>query len=82
MPGTEITDEDRMRIDKKFICTICHLLLSVPMQTHCGHLMCLSCIQALLEYVDILLLLVCLTVLSFANNMLNCATHALLYAAA
>jgi hypothetical protein len=24
------------------------------MQTHCGHLMCFACLQALLEYVDLL----------------------------
>ena len=52
MPGTKITDEDRKKIDTKFICTICNLLLCMPMQTQCGHLMCFACLQTLLEYVD------------------------------
>ena len=50
MPGTKITDEDRQRIDGKFICTLCHDLLYNPMQTMCGHLMCLSCIENVLGY--------------------------------
>ena len=54
MTGKRITDEDRKKIDKKFICTICNLLLCIPMQTHCGHLICLTCLQELLEYVDFL----------------------------
>jgi hypothetical protein len=54
MPGTRIADEDRKKIDMKFICTICNLLLCMPMQTQCGHLMCFSCLQILLEYVDFL----------------------------
>ncbi|XP_028407388.1 TNF receptor-associated factor 3-like isoform X2 [Dendronephthya gigantea] len=49
MPGTKITDEDRKNIAWKFICTCCNLLLSTPMQTHCGHLMCASCVDALIE---------------------------------
>ncbi|XP_028417569.1 TNF receptor-associated factor 3-like isoform X2 [Dendronephthya gigantea] len=48
MPGTKITDEDRKTISMKFICAICHLLLVNPMQTNCGHLICLSCLEALL----------------------------------
>ena len=51
MPGTKITDEDRKTIGRKFICTSCNLLLSSPMQTHCGHLMCSSCVDTMLEYV-------------------------------
>ena len=50
MPGTKITDEDRQRIDTKFICTLCRLLLYIPYQTMCGHLMCKSCIENLLKY--------------------------------
>ncbi|XP_028415922.1 TNF receptor-associated factor 3-like [Dendronephthya gigantea] len=49
MPGTRITDEDRKKIGRKFICTSCDLLLSAPMQTSCGHLMCASCVDVLLE---------------------------------
>ncbi|CAB4023239.1 TNF receptor-associated factor 3-like [Paramuricea clavata] len=49
MPGTKITDEDRQRIDIKFICTLCNLLLYIPFQTMCGHLMCKSCVENLLE---------------------------------
>ena len=46
--------EDRKKIDKKFICTSCDMLLCDPVQTHCGHLMCSDCVQALIEYVDFL----------------------------
>ncbi|CAB4014322.1 TNF receptor-associated factor 2 isoform X1 [Paramuricea clavata] len=49
MPGTKITDEDRQSIDAKFICTSCNLLLYIPFQTECGHLMCQSCIENLLK---------------------------------
>ena len=52
MPGIKITDEDRQRIDAKFICTLCKLLLYIPMQTMCGHLMCKSCIESLLGNSD------------------------------
>jgi hypothetical protein len=52
MPGTRIADEDRKKIDEKFICTSCDMLLCMPMQTQCGHLMCSSCLQTLLEYVN------------------------------
>ncbi|XP_028407742.1 TNF receptor-associated factor 6-like [Dendronephthya gigantea] len=52
MPGTKITDEDRKTIGRKFICTSCNLLLSAPMQTHCGHLMCSSCVDTMLESSD------------------------------
>ncbi|XP_028417378.1 TNF receptor-associated factor 3-like isoform X2 [Dendronephthya gigantea] len=48
MTGTKITDGDRKRIDSKFICIICHFLLFEPVQTICGHLMCLSCFETLL----------------------------------
>ena len=54
MPGIKITDEDRHRIDAKFICTSCKLLLYLPMQTTCGHLMCQSCIETLLKYDSLL----------------------------
>ncbi|XP_028395366.1 TNF receptor-associated factor 3-like [Dendronephthya gigantea] len=49
MPGTKITEGDRDGIDSKFICFICHLLLLEPMQTLCGHVMCLTCIETLLR---------------------------------
>ncbi|CAB4039105.1 TNF receptor-associated factor 3-like, partial [Paramuricea clavata] len=49
MPGFKITDEDRRRIDAKFICTLCKLLLYIPYQTVCGHLMCQSCVENLLK---------------------------------
>ena len=52
MPGIKITDEDRKRIDAKFICTSCKLVLYKPMQTMCGHLMCQSCIETLLGSSD------------------------------
>ena len=50
MPGIKLTDEDRQRIDGKFICTLCKFLLYIPMQTICGHLMCQSCVENVLEY--------------------------------
>ncbi len=50
MPGIKLTDEDRQRIDAKFICTLCKSLLCIPMQTMCGHLMCQSCVENVLEY--------------------------------
>ncbi|XP_046855620.1 TNF receptor-associated factor 3-like isoform X2 [Xenia sp. Carnegie-2017] len=48
MPGIKIRDEDREKINAKYICTRCHLLLVNPMQTICGHLFCLSCINIIL----------------------------------
>ena len=54
MPGIKITDKDRQRIDAKFICTSCKMLLYLPMQTMCGHLMCQSCIEDLLKYDSLL----------------------------
>ena len=50
MPGTKISNEDRQRIDGKFIFALCHYLLHIPMQTMCGHLMCRSCFEHLLGY--------------------------------
>jgi hypothetical protein len=50
MPGTKITDEDRQMIKAKFFCIFCKLLLKIPMQTGCGHLICQSCIEDLLKY--------------------------------
>jgi hypothetical protein len=44
MPGLKITDEDRTKIDLKFICIICNLLLCKPMQTHCGHALDVFCL--------------------------------------
>ncbi|XP_028408842.1 TNF receptor-associated factor 3-like isoform X2 [Dendronephthya gigantea] len=52
MPGIKITNEDRNKINPKFFCTSCNLLLSIPTQTICGHLMCSSCINTLLTSPD------------------------------
>ncbi|XP_028412022.1 TNF receptor-associated factor 6-like [Dendronephthya gigantea] len=49
MPGMKITHEVRKNIDPKFICSSCKLLLIKPMQTTCGHLICSSCVDTLLE---------------------------------
>ena len=51
MPGIKITDADRKNIEiERFICCCCNLLLKLPMQTICGHLMCQSCLEELLKY--------------------------------
>ncbi|XP_046860806.1 TNF receptor-associated factor 6-B-like [Xenia sp. Carnegie-2017] len=52
MPGIKIRDEDREKINAKYICTRCHLLLVNPMQTMCGHLFCQSCINIILRDPD------------------------------
>ena len=52
MPGIEIKDEDRRKIDQKFICALCKLLLCIPLKAACGHLMCQSCVQDILKYVN------------------------------
>ncbi|XP_028411639.1 TNF receptor-associated factor 3-like [Dendronephthya gigantea] len=49
MPGVNIKDDDRKRIDPKLMCSSCNLLLTRPMQTTCGHLICSSCVDTLLE---------------------------------
>ena len=49
MPGQKISEADRKKINPKFICTVCGLLLSIPMQTSCGHLLCYVCLQTLLR---------------------------------
>ena len=33
MPGQQISEDDRQRVDKKFLCSKCELLLIEPMQT-------------------------------------------------
>jgi hypothetical protein len=49
MPGQQISKVDRRKIDSKFLCSKCELLLNEPMQTQCGHLMCKSCVQVILR---------------------------------
>ena len=49
MPGQQISEDDRRRIDTKFLCSKCELLLIEPMQTFCGHLICKSCLQLILR---------------------------------
>ncbi|XP_046839927.1 TNF receptor-associated factor 3-like [Xenia sp. Carnegie-2017] len=51
MPGIKIRDEDREKINAKYICS--HLLLVNPMQTMCGHLFCQSCINIILGDPDL-----------------------------
>ncbi|XP_028415913.1 TNF receptor-associated factor 3-like [Dendronephthya gigantea] len=48
MPGEQISDRNRKKINKKFLCTKCSLLLKEPMQTICGHLICKGCVQNIL----------------------------------
>ena len=52
MSGQKILEADRNKIDPKFICTLCAMLLRSPMQTSCGHLLCHDCLQTLLKYVS------------------------------
>ncbi|CAB4022103.1 TNF receptor-associated factor 3-like, partial [Paramuricea clavata] len=52
MAGQQISDVDRTKIDVKFLCSKCELLLNEPMQTHCGHLMCKSCVQLILSHAN------------------------------
>jgi hypothetical protein len=51
MPGQQISKVDRRKIDSKFLCSKCELLLNEPMQTQCGHLLCKSCLQVILRYI-------------------------------
>ena len=45
MSGLKISENDRLRINSKFLCSNCGLLLTEPMQTSCGHLMCHGCVE-------------------------------------
>jgi hypothetical protein len=53
MSGQEISEIDRKRINKKFFCSSCDLLLVEPMQTLCGHLICKGCVENIFRYVNI-----------------------------
>ncbi|CAB4028428.1 TNF receptor-associated factor 3-like, partial [Paramuricea clavata] len=52
MPGQQISEVDRRKIDSKFLCSKCELLLNEPMQTQCGHLLCKSCLQVILSHAN------------------------------
>ena len=49
MPGQKISETDRKKINPKFICIVCELLLRLPMQTPCGDLLCYECMETLLR---------------------------------
>ena len=49
MPGLEVAKIDRKRLNKKFFCSKCDLLLVEPMQTPCGHLICKDCVQIIVS---------------------------------
>ncbi|XP_044172470.1 TNF receptor-associated factor 3-like [Acropora millepora] len=44
MPGYRLTNYDELKIDKKYFCSFCKLLLRDAMQTSCGHFYCFSCL--------------------------------------
>ena len=44
MPGYNLITADRERIDPKYLCNSCGLLLREAMQTACGHFYCRSCL--------------------------------------
>ena len=48
MPGFCLANPDRAKIDVKYICSYCDLLLREAMQTSCGHFYCHSCLENLL----------------------------------
>ena len=49
MPGYQIANPDRAKIDDKYFCTFCKLLLREAMQTSCGHFYCQSCLGNLFQ---------------------------------
>lgn len=48
MPGFRLANSDRVKIDVKYVCSYCNLLLREAMQTSCGHFYCHSCLENLL----------------------------------
>ncbi|XP_067057955.1 TNF receptor-associated factor 2-like isoform X2 [Acropora muricata] len=59
MPGYQLANSDKSKIDKKYFCSFCELLLRDAMQTSCGHFYCFSCLGNLRDPV-LPLVLVCL----------------------
>ncbi|XP_015767596.1 PREDICTED: TNF receptor-associated factor 3-like isoform X3 [Acropora digitifera] len=59
MPGYQLANCDKSKIDKKYFCSFCELLVREAMQTTCGHLYCFSCLGNLRDRV-LPLVLVCL----------------------
>ncbi|XP_074613348.1 TNF receptor-associated factor 5-like [Acropora palmata] len=59
MPGYQLANCDQSKIDKKYFCSFCELLLRDAMQTSCGHFYCFSCLGNLRKPV-LPLVLVCL----------------------
>lgn len=49
MPGYCLANPDKARIDAKYFCTYCKLLLRDAMQTSCGHFYCQSCLPNLIQ---------------------------------
>ena len=49
MPGFRLPNPDRAKIDVKYFCSYCELLLREAMQTSCGHFYCHSCLENLVD---------------------------------
>ncbi|CAH3023646.1 unnamed protein product [Porites evermanni] len=49
MPGYHLANPDNAKIDAKYFCSYCQLLLREAMQTSCGHFYCQSCLGNLIQ---------------------------------
>ncbi|KAK2574202.1 TNF receptor-associated factor 2 [Acropora cervicornis] len=47
MPGYRLCSSDQERIEQKYLCNVCGLLLKNAMQTGCGHFYCEECLGSL-----------------------------------
>lgn len=47
MPGYKLCSADQEKVEEKYICSFCHLLLKDAVQTCCGHLYCKECLENL-----------------------------------
>ncbi|XP_015764763.1 PREDICTED: TNF receptor-associated factor 6-like [Acropora digitifera] len=59
MPGYQLANCDKSKVDKKYFCSFCELPVREAMQTTCGHFYCFSCLGNLRDPV-LPLVLVCL----------------------
>ncbi|XP_068677052.1 TNF receptor-associated factor 2-like [Montipora foliosa] len=57
MPGYQLANRDKSKIDAKYFCSYCGLLLRDAMQTSCGHFYCSSCLGNLMD--QVLMVMVC-----------------------
>ncbi|XP_074638787.1 TNF receptor-associated factor 2-like [Acropora palmata] len=44
MPGYNLCSSDQEKVEEKYTCSFCHLLLKDAVQTCCGHLYCKECL--------------------------------------